>query len=77
MSLLPVLTAAKILRALLRGGYYVVRQVGSHAQLKHGSDPTILVTVARHSKDVTRKVLASILKQAKLTPNQFLDLLRK
>ena len=77
MSILPILTAAKILQALLRGGYRIVRQVGSHLHLKHPKDPRILVTVARHSRDVTRSTLASILKQAKLSVDEFLKLLGK
>lgn len=76
MSILPILTAAKILKALLRGGFVVARQVGSHMQLKHPKDSRILVTVAKHSRDLTRKSLASILKQAKLTADEFLKLLR-
>lgn len=76
MSILPILTAAKILKALLRGGFVVARHVGSHMQLKHPKDPRILVTVAKHSRDLTRKSLASILKQAKLTVGEFLKLLR-
>ncbi len=76
MSILPVLTAAKILKALLHGGFVIVRQVGSHVQLKHPRDSRILVTVAKHGADLTRKSLANILKQAKLTTNEFLKLLR-
>ncbi len=75
MSILPILTATKILKALLRGGYVVVRQVGSHAQLKHPKDPRIMVTIAKHGRDLTRKSLASILKQAQLTRDEFLRLL--
>ena len=75
MSILPILTAAKILRALLRGGFYAVRQVGSHVQLKHPKDPRILVTVARHSRDITRSTFSSILKQAHLSVDEFLKLL--
>ncbi|MEK7132600.1 MAG: type II toxin-antitoxin system HicA family toxin [Patescibacteria group bacterium] len=77
MSILPVLSAAKILQALLRGGYVIVRQVGSHLHLKHPKDSRILVTVARHSRDVTRKTLASIMRQAKLSTQDFLKLLGK
>ena len=77
MSILPVLSAVKILQALLRGGFYVVRQIGSHVQLKHQKDPRILVTVARHNRDITRNTLSSILKQAHLSVAEFLKLLRK
>ena len=75
MSILPILTAAKILQALLRGGFYIARQIGSHVQLKHPKDPRILVTVARHSRDITRSTLSSILKQARLSAHEFLKLL--
>lgn len=75
MSILPILTAAKILRALLRGGFYVVRQVGSHVQLKHPNNPRILITVARHNRDITRSTLSRILKQARLPVDEFLKLL--
>ncbi len=75
MSILPILTAAKILRALLQGGFYIVRQVGSHVQLKHPNNPRILVTIARHSRDITRSTFSSILKQAHLSVDEFLKLL--
>lgn len=76
MSILPVLTAVKILRALQNGGFYIVRQAGSHIQLKHLKDQRILVTVARHGRDISRKNLSSILKQAKLSVQEFLKLLQ-
>ena len=77
MSILPILTATKILQVLLRNGYYIVRQTASHVQLKHFKDSSILVTVARHSRDITRKTLASILKQSKLSVEEFLRFLGK
>ncbi|MEK9179326.1 MAG: type II toxin-antitoxin system HicA family toxin [Patescibacteria group bacterium] len=77
MSILPILTAVKILQTLLRGGYYIIRQTASHVQLKHLKDPRIFVTVARHSRDITRKTLASILKQSRLSVEEFLRLLGK
>ena len=76
MSILPVLSATKVLQAMLRGGYYVARQIGSHVQLKHPKDSKILVTVARHNRDITRSTLSSILKQARLSVGEFLKLLR-
>lgn len=66
----------KDIAALLKGGFYIVRQAGSHAQLKHTKDPRILVTVARHGRDITRKTLASVLKQANLSAQEFLKLLK-
>lgn len=77
MSIIPILSATKILRALLRGGYVIARQIGSHIQLRHPKDPRITVTVASHNRDITRSTLASILKQAKLSTEEFLKLLGK
>lgn len=77
MSILPILTARVVLRVLIRAGFVVVRQVGSHIRLRHPVDPRIRVTVPNHTRDLTRALLSSILKQAKLTPKMFLNLLKK
>jgi len=77
MSILPILTARAVLRVLFRAGFVVVRQVGSHIQLRHPVDSRIRVTIPNHSRDLTRALLSSILKQAKLTPEMFLKLLKK
>jgi predicted RNA binding protein YcfA (HicA-like mRNA interferase family) len=72
MSELPVLKAREVIRALERAGFYRVRQSGSHVQLKKGN---LLVTVPVHRRDVRAGVLRSILRQARLTPEQFGELL--
>jgi len=76
MSILPVLAARIVLRVLLRAGFVIIRQVGSHIQLRHPVDPRIRVTVPNHARDITRGLLSSILKQAKLTPEMFLKFLK-
>jgi predicted RNA binding protein YcfA (HicA-like mRNA interferase family) len=73
---LPILKPREILRALLRAGFYVHHQSGSHAQLRHPAKPHLRVTVPRHDRfDIPRPVLRSILQQAELTVEQFLKLL--
>lgn len=73
---LPVLKPRLILRALLRAGFYVHHRSGSHAQLRHVSKPHLRVTVPRHDRfDLPRSVLRSILRQAELTVEDFLELL--
>ncbi len=47
-----------------RGGFYLVRQRGSHAQYKKGN---LLVTVPMHPGDLNPLTLRSILRQAKMT----------
>jgi predicted RNA binding protein YcfA (HicA-like mRNA interferase family) len=73
---LPLLKPRLILRALLRAGFYVNHQSGSHAQLRHSIKTHLRVTVPRHDRfDVPRPVLRSILRQAELSVEEFLELL--
>lgn len=76
---LPALTPKKVLEALLQpeAGFYIHHQTGSHVYLKHPNDPTILVPIPMHAKDLKRGTMAGILRKAKLTREQFLKLLRR
>ncbi len=77
---LPSLTPKQLLRALTRkrAGFYVCHTSsrGSHIHLCHPDDPTILVDIAMHAKTLKRGTLHNILRQAKLTRQEFLQLLR-
>jgi len=73
---LPTLKGREVLRALRRGGFYVHHQRGSHARLLHGVKTNLRVTVPIHNKDLPEKTLRRILKQADLTDEGFLKLLR-
>lgn len=76
MSRLPVLKPRRVLRALERAGFVVHHQRGSHAQLRHPSKPHLHVTIPRHDRfDMPRSVLRSILRQAELSEEEFLELL--
>jgi len=71
----PRITAAQLLRALLRAGWFEHHHTGSHMYLKH---PTQLglVTVARHAGVIIKpKTLSSILDQAGLTADDLRALL--
>jgi predicted RNA binding protein YcfA (HicA-like mRNA interferase family) len=69
---LPRVTADRALRALLRHGWYIVDQEGSHVRLRHPDKPGRHVTIARHAgKIVKLKTLKSILNQAGLTVDEF------
>ena len=71
---LPLLKPRLILRALLRAGFYIHHQSGSHAQLRHVAKAHLRVTVPRHDRfDLPRPVLRSILSQAELTVEEFLE----
>jgi len=77
MSFLPVIRAAKLIHILLRAGFRIVRQKGSHVSLQHMLDITKKVTVPMHNKDLAKKTLLSILKQAGLSIQEFFRLLGK
>jgi predicted RNA binding protein YcfA (HicA-like mRNA interferase family) len=75
MSKVPSLSYQKIIAALERDGWIVIRQRGSHIRLeKKLPDETLKITVPAH-KPVKRSTLAKILKQAKIDLDSFLKLL--
>jgi predicted RNA binding protein YcfA (HicA-like mRNA interferase family) len=71
MSKTPSLPYDKIIHALQRDGWIVVRQKGSHVRLqKHTVTETLKLTVPAH-RPVKRSTLAHILKQAGLSLDDF------
>ncbi|MFW8601300.1 type II toxin-antitoxin system HicA family toxin [Desulfobacterota bacterium M19] len=73
MSKVPSLNYDKIIRALQRDGWVVVRQRGSHVRLqKHMHDEVLKITVPAH-KPVKRSTLSHILKQARMSLTDFLE----
>jgi len=67
--------AAKLIPILIRLGFKIIRQVGSHVHLEHVVDKTKKVTVPMHNKDLAIKALKSILKQAGISTKDFLKIL--
>lgn len=77
MSIVPMLKATEVLRVLLKAGFRVMRQTGSHIRLQHWRDVTRQVTIPFHKNvDIPRWLLSSILRQAKISIKEFLKLLR-
>ena len=75
MTRLPQVTARQMLAVLERAGFEIRRSKGSHRYLVHPSDPTRRATVAMHNGDLSKLDLRDILKQAKLSREEFLKLL--
>ena len=76
---LPSLTPKQVLKALTRkeAGFYIHHVSASgHRYLAHPDDPSIRVVIPFHTQELPRGTLHSILKQAKLSREEFLDLLR-
>ena len=73
MPQLPLLSGREVVKALHVLGYEIVRQRGSHMRLHAtGRKP---LTVPDH-KSIGQKLLHKILRDADLTPEQFLNLLK-
>ena len=75
MSKVPSLPYTKIIRALQKDGWTVVRQRGSHIRLqKRVGGEVLKLTVPAH-RPVKRSTLSYILRQARLDVETFLELL--
>ncbi len=74
MTKVPSLSYRRVIRALRRDGWVVVRQKGSHIRLqKHTVTETLKLTVPAHSP-IKRSTLSHILKQAHLTADRLKEL---
>jgi len=72
MSKVPSLNYDKVIKALQRDGWVIVRQKGSHIRLqKHIENEVLKIIVPTH-KPIKRSTLSHILKQARITINDFL-----
>ena len=74
MAKLPVLSADRVIKALKRAGFRVVRQSGSHIHLWNDESRT-LVTVPNHS-ELAKGTLNSIIKQSKMNRNELVALIK-
>ena len=75
MPPLPIIKSREVVKALLRGGFYIHHQTGSHARLLHRIRTELRVTVPVHSRDMPKVTLRRVIKQAGLTVAEFLELL--
>ena len=75
MTKIPSLNYEKIIKALQRDEWIVVRQKGSHVRLqKRTADKTLKLTIPAH-RPVKRSTLSHIQKHANLSVEKFLELL--
>ena len=74
---LPILSGRQVIRVLERIGYQIVRQKGSHIRLRDENDPEHLpITVPDH-RTLKPGLLRQILRDANLTVDEFVDLLKR
>lgn len=71
---LPRLRSRQVIKALKRGGFYEVRQTGSHLVLVNERIKKI-IPVPVHTKELKHGLVVAIIKEAGLTTKEFLKLL--
>ena len=75
MKLKPV-KAEKVIKVLKKLGFQVVRQKGSHVIMKH-PDGRVTVVPVHGGEELGRGILREIIGDAKISKEEFLELLRK
>ncbi|HOY63248.1 MAG TPA: type II toxin-antitoxin system HicA family toxin [bacterium] len=74
MTKIPDITGKKAIRAFQKNGWNIKSQKGSHAKLeKPGVNHFLIVPV--HATTIPKGTLSSIIKDAGLTIEEFIDLL--
>lgn len=77
MSKLPIVSFSR-LDKLLRGlGFVAVRQKGSHVFYRHPDGRTTTVVPNHKGRDLARPLLREILREVRLSVDEFNDLLGK
>jgi len=76
MTRLRPVPGEKVVKALQRTGFEVVRRRGSHVFLRHADGRATLVPVHK-GEDLGRGLLRKIIHDADLTREEFLELVRR
>jgi len=72
MNKVPSLNYDKVIKALQRDGWVIVRQKGSHIRLqKHFENEVLKIIVPGH-KPIKRSTLSHILRQARISLDEFI-----
>ena len=76
MSIIPIITPRELLSILLKAGFNIIRQKGSHIRVTHPISGKS-TTIAMHAKDFSRNMTRKILRQAGISVREFLKILGK
>ena len=74
MSRMPQVTARELARFLMKNGYEMDRQSGSHLTLRHVRERRSVTIPVHTGRDLGRGLVQSILKQAGFTTDDYLRL---
>ena len=75
MPKLPRTKPRKVLAALLRAGFYIHHQTGSHINVRYKANLNIHIVIPNHDRDLAPKTLKSIIVQSGLKLEEFIKLL--
>ncbi|HLC58174.1 MAG TPA: type II toxin-antitoxin system HicA family toxin [Candidatus Nanoarchaeia archaeon] len=75
MKKLPRLSGKEVIKALSKSGFLPARQKGSHIILKKVFEGKEIAVVVPNHKEIDKGTLLEIIRQAKLTREEFLTLL--
>ena len=74
---LPLISSDKVLKVLVnKKGFVVTRQKGSHLCLHKKAEEGMLLVVVPQKTQIKKGTLLSILKQAKISREDFLELIK-
>jgi len=76
MPKLPVISGKEVVKALDKAGFEIVGRKGSHIRLKKKTPIKTYIVIVPFHPEIKKGTLKSILRQAGLTTNEFIKLLR-
>ncbi|MDO8639097.1 MAG: type II toxin-antitoxin system HicA family toxin [Candidatus Daviesbacteria bacterium] len=76
MPKLPAIKSKELIKILLKLGFIESRQKGSHKFFKHLDGRTTVIPFYQ-SKDIGKGLARAILQDIKISPDEFLKLLKK
>lgn len=74
MTKIKSLSHKKIIKALEKVGFQPIRQTGSHLFMKNPDGRTTIIPI--HSKEVKVEIINAILKEAKISRDEWIELIR-
>jgi len=74
LSKLPVVSGKQLCKMLVKTGYLIDHQTGSHIILRHEKPPHRRLTVPDH-KEIAKGTLRAVIRQAGLTTDELKKLL--
>ena len=77
MVIYPVVTGKRLIKCLLRKGYIIIRQKGSHVTIRHLRNKSIVAVIIDTKKDILVGTLECIKRQLRLSKKEFIKILQE